>query len=256
VPLLQPPSVKTREFAAELGLLNAHIAVVAAYGQILTEQLLAIPRLGMINVHASLLPRYRGAAPIHRAIIAGEPSTGVTIMRMVRALDAGPMIAAEHVAIGQDDTSVELEDRLARLGAGLLVRALDDIAAGRARETPQDDSAATYAPRLSKDDSRVDWHRPALEIHNLIRGLHPWPHAVTFAGGGRLILHRSRPSGATSAQAPGTILEAAGDRLSIATADGALDLLEIQAEGKRPMRVREFLAGHPLTPGTRLQPSP
>ena len=256
VPVLQPPSVKTLEFAAELGLLNADIAVVAAYGQILTGQLLAIPRLGMINVHASLLPRYRGAAPIHRAIIAGEPSTGVTIMRMVRALDAGPMIAAEHVVIGQDDTSVELEDRLARLGAGLLVRALDDIAAGRAHETPQDDSAATYAPRLSKDDSRVDWHRPALEIHNLIRGLHPWPHAVTFAGGSRLILHRSRPSGGTSAQAPGTILEAAGDRLSIATADGALDLLEIQAEGKRPMRVREFLAGHPLTPGSRVQPSP
>ena len=256
VPVLQPHVVKTGEFAEELSALNADIAVVAAYGQILTEQLLAIPRLGMINVHASLLPRYRGAAPIHRAIIAGESTTGVTIMRMVRALDAGPMIATEQVAIGHDDTSVDVEDRLARVGAARLVRTLDDIAAGRAHETAQDDSAATYAPRLSKDDGRVDWNRPAVDIHNLIRGLHPWPHAVTFSAGSRLILHRSHPSGATSTQAPGTILEASGDRLSIATGGGVLDLLEIQAEGKRPMRVREFLAGHPLTPGTRLLPSP
>jgi methionyl-tRNA formyltransferase len=256
VPVLQPAAVKTREFAAELGGLGADIAVVAAYGQILTEQLLAIPRHGMINVHASLLPRYRGAAPIHRAIIAGEASTGVTIMRMVRALDAGPMIAAERVDIGDDDTSVTVEDRLAHLGAGLLVRVLDDIAAGRAHETPQDDSTATYAPRLSKDDGRVDWGRPARDLHNLIRGLHPWPHAVTFAEGARIILHRSHPTDRASTETPGTILEASGDRLTIATGDGTLDLLEIQAEGKRPMRTREFLAGHPLAPGTRLQPSP
>jgi len=256
IPILQPAAVKTREFAAELGGLAADIAVVAAYGQILTEQLLAIPRLGMINVHASLLPHYRGAAPIHRAIIAGDFSTGVTIMRMVRALDAGAMIATQRVEIGEDDTSVDLEDRLARLGAGLLARTLDEIAAGRAHETPQDDSAATYAPRLSKDDGRVDWSRNALEIHNLIRGLHPWPHAVTFVRGVRLILHRSHPTGRTSTDAPGTILEAAADRLTIATGDSALDLLEIQAEGKRPMHIREFLAGHPLTLGTRLQPSP
>jgi methionyl-tRNA formyltransferase len=256
VPVLQPQVVKTGEFTTELSALNPDIAVVAAYGQILTEQLLAIPRFGMINVHASLLPRYRGAAPIHRAIIAGESTTGVTIMRMVRALDAGPMIATEQIAIGQDDTSVDVEDRLARTGAALLVRTLDDIAAGRAHETPQDDSAATYAARLSKDDSRVDWNRPARDIHNLIRGLHPWPHAVTFLAGSRLILHRSQPSHAASTPTPGTILDASGDRLSIATGSGVLDLLEIQAEGKRPMRVREFLAGHPLTPGARLQPSP
>jgi len=166
------------------------------------------------------------------------------------------MIATEHVTIGQDDTSIDLEDRLARVGARLLVRTLDDIASGRAAETPQDDSSATYAPRLSKDDGRVDWSRQALEIHNLIRGLHPWPHAVTFAGSGRIILHRSRPAGGIATEPPGTILEASGDRLSVATGGAVLDLLEIQAEGKRPMRVREFLAGHPLTPGTRFQPSP
>jgi len=255
VPVLQPASVKTQEFAAELEAFATDIAVVAAYGQILTERILKIPRLGMINVHASLLPRYRGAAPIHRAIIDGEASTGVTIMRMVRALDAGPMIAAERVAIGEHETSVELEAELGRVGAALLVRTIDDIAAGRAHEVAQDDSAATYAPRLTKDDGRVDWSRPASQIHNLIRGLHPWPHAVTFAAGHRLILHRSRTSGGTSERAPGTILEAAGDRLSVATGEGILDLVEIQAEGKRPMSVREFLAGHPLAPGTLLQAS-
>jgi len=254
VPVLQPQSVKTGDFAAQLAALSADIGVVAAYGHILTEPLLATPRLGMINVHASLLPRYRGAAPVHRAVIDGEAATGVTIMRMVRALDAGPMIASERVPIGGDDTSVELEDRLAHTGATLLARTLDDIAVGRAHEAPQDDTAATYAPRLSKDDGRVDWTAPALKIHNLIRGLHPWPHAVTFAGTDRLILHRSRPVDTAASSLPGTIVAASGDRLSVATGEGTLDLVEIQVEGKRPMHVREFLAGRPLSVGTLLHP--
>ena len=252
--VLQPESARAAEFVAALSALQADIGIVAAYGQILTEQVLNAPRLGMINVHASLLPRYRGAAPIHRAIIQGETETGITIMRMVRALDAGPMIATERVAIGANETSVELEERLARTGATLLVRTLDDIVAGRARETPQDDAAATYAPRLQRDDGRVDWEKSALHIHNLIRALHPWPHATTFVDGDRLILHRSTPSLHTSAAAPGTVLIAAGDHLSIATGDGTLDVLELQAEGKRPMRVREFLAGRPLPVGTRFRP--
>jgi len=253
--VLQPPSVKTAEFAGELSALQADIGVVAAYGQILTQQILSTPRLGMINVHASLLPRYRGAAPVHRAVIAGDTVTGVTIMRMVKALDAGPMLAVERVPIGAEQTSEELEQQLARAGARLLVATLDDIAAGRDQETPQDDTLATYAPRLTKDDGRIDWNWPAVRIHNLIRGLHPWPHAVTFAGGTRLILRRSRPAHTESAGAPGTILEASGARLRVATGDGTLNLLEIQAEGKRPMAVRDFLAGHPLTPGARLQPT-
>jgi len=254
VPVLQPPSVKTNEFAAQLAALNADIGVVAAYGQILTEPLLATPRLGMVNVHASLLPGYRGAAPVHRAVINGDAATGVTIMRMVRALDAGPMIASERVPIGGDVMSVELEDRLAHTGAALLGRTLDEIATGRAHETPQDDTAATYAPRLSKDDGRVDWTAPASKIHNLIRGLHPWPHAVTFAGTERLILHRSPTAETTASGRPGTIVLASGDRLSVATGDGTLDLVEIQVEGKRPMHVREFLAGRPLPVGTLLHP--
>ena len=254
LPVLQPESVKTNEFAGQLTATTPDIAVVAAYGQILTERLLSTPSLGMINVHASLLPRYRGAAPVHRAIINGEALTGVTIMRMVKALDAGPMIAAESLAIDDDDTSVELEHRLATMGAGLLARVLDDLAADRARETPQDDTAATYAPRLTKDDGRVDWTRPARDVHNQIRGLHPWPHAVTFAGTDRIILHRSRRVAETSGKTPGTVVVASGDRLSVATGDGTLDLLELQVEGKRPMQTREFLAGRPLTVGTQLHP--
>jgi len=252
LPVLQPESVKTAEFVGQLADATPDVGVVAAYGQILTEKLLSTPRLGMINVHASLLPRYRGAAPVHRAIIDGETTTGITIMRMVRALDAGPMMAATRVPIGIDQTSVELEESLAHLGAGLLVRALDDVAAGRGQEIPQENAAATYAPRLTKDDGRVDWTQSALRVHNLIRGLHPWPHAVTFAGSDRLILHRSRPSTGTSGKTPGTVLAASGEALSIATGDGTLDLLEIQVEGKRPMRVREFLAGRPLAVGTLL----
>jgi methionyl-tRNA formyltransferase len=254
LPVLQPESVKTAQFAAELAALEADIAVVAAYGQILTERLLSIPPLGMINVHASLLPRYRGAAPVHRAIIDGETTTGVTIMRMVKALDAGPMIAVESVSIGKDDTSVELEERLARVGAALLARSLDSMAANRAHEIPQDDLAATYAPRLTKDDGRIDWSRPAVHIHNVIRGLHPWPHAVTFAGTDRLILHRSRPAAGSSTKTPGTVLAASGDQLAVATGEGTLELVEIQVEGKRPMQTREFLAGRPIAVGTLLHP--
>ncbi len=253
--VLQPQSVKTADFATALAALNADLAVVAAYGQILTEQLLTTPRLGMINVHASLLPKYRGAAPVHRSIIDGDAETGVTIMRVVKALDAGPMIAVERVPIALDQTSDEVERDLARLGAALLLRAVGDIAGGRSQETPQDDSHATYAPRLTKDDGRVDWSWPAARIHNLIRGLHPWPHATTFAGVARLILHRSHPFSDTSGLAPGTILEAGADHIRVATGDGVLDLLEVQAEGKRPLPAREFLAGHPLAPGTVLRPS-
>ncbi len=253
--VLQPESVKAPGFASQLRAFDADIAVVAAYGQILTQQLLDIPRLGMVNVHASLLPRYRGAAPVHRAVINGDTETGVTIMKMVKALDAGPMLSAERVAIGAEQTSDELERELARVGAALLVRTLDDIAAGRVHETPQDDSAATYAPRLTKDDGRVDWRWPAGRIHNLIRGLHPWPHVSVLAGGKRLILHRSRPAPEMSAGTPGTILEATPERIRVATGSGTLDLLELQAEGRRPMPVRDFLAGHPLTPGTTLQPA-
>ena len=269
LPLLQPERMKDQAFLDDLAAWRADLGVVAAYGRILTDAILAIPRLGMINVHASLLPRYRGAAPVHRAVIADEHSTGVTIMRVVKALDAGPMLAKEHRAIGADETSEEVERDLARIGSRLLVAVVDQIARGHAREEAQDDTAATYAHRLTKDDGVIDWHWPALRVHNLIRGLHPWPHAFSVLHGKRVILRRSAvdtpgppepglhtEAGRVPLDLPGTILEADGDRLIVITGEGRLRIVEIQAEGKRPMSAREFLAGHRLTAGDRFTAAP
>jgi methionyl-tRNA formyltransferase len=254
VPVLQPDSLKDAAFLTAFGAVQADLGVVAAYGKILTDALLATPRLGMINVHASLLPRYRGAAPIHRAVIAGDRETGITIMRVVKALDAGPMLASARCDIGPDDTSEDLEQRLAGIGAELAVSTIDRLLAGDVREMPQDDLQATYAKRLTKEDGVVDWSRPALQIHDLIRGLYPWPHAFTFFEGRRLILLRSRVTETRTDGVPGTILEANGDRLVIAAGAGAVEIAELQAEGKRPLPTREFLAGHPLPAGAVLRP--
>jgi methionyl-tRNA formyltransferase len=269
LPVLQPERMKDPAFLDALAAWNADLGVVAAYGRILTETILAIPRLGMINVHASLLPRYRGAAPVHRAVIAGELSTGVTIMRVVKALDAGATIVKEHRPIGADETSEEVERALARIGARLLVAVVDLMARNNAVEWPQNDAEATYAHRLTREDGVIDWNWPAARVHNLIRGLHPWPHAFSFLHGKRFILRRSAIDtpgpkgpglqtdvGRVLPDPPGTILEAEGDRLIVATGDGLLRLVEIQAEGKRPMNVREFLAGHRLTAGDRFTSAP
>jgi methionyl-tRNA formyltransferase len=251
LPVLQPERLTDAGFLDAFDRLEADLGVVAAYGKILTDRVLAGPRLGLINVHASLLPRYRGAAPVHRAVINGEAETGVTIMRMVKALDAGPMLATVKQPIGPEDTSEDVERDLARAGAALLVSTLDAIATGPVAESPQDDAAATYAPRLTKTDGITDWTKPADRIHDLIRGLYPWPHAFTFHRGRRLILLRSTlpAKGSGGGFVPGTILEAQGNRLHIATGRGVLAVTGIQAEGKRPMTPREFLAGHRLTAG-------
>jgi methionyl-tRNA formyltransferase len=257
--LLQPDRLKDPAFLEHVRSLHADLGVVAAYGKILTDDLLATPRLGMINVHASLLPKYRGAAPVHRAVMAGDRETGITIMRVVKALDAGPMLAAVRRAIGPDERSDTVESDLARLGADLLVTSVDDLAAGRAVETLQDATQATYAHRLTKDDGVVEWSRPAAAIHNQIRGLHPWPHASAYANGRRLILLRSEvplTSHAVARHVPGTVVEAHGDQLTVGTGDGLLRVVEIQPEGKRPMTAREFLAGRPLAAGDHLTPAP
>ena len=254
LPILQPARLKDPAFVDALRAFHSDLGVVAAYGRILTDEVLAITRLGMINVHASLLPAYRGAAPVHRAVIAGETETGVTIMRVVKALDAGPMLALARRTIDPDDTSDAVEQDLARIGAALLVRSVDDLTAGTAVDTPQDDAAATYAHRLTKDDSRIDWSESAAAIHNRIRGLHPWPHAAAFINGRRVILLRSSID-AGDVREPGTVLEAHGDRLTVATGNGVLRLIALQPEGKRPMAVRDFLAGRPLSPGDRFTPT-
>jgi methionyl-tRNA formyltransferase len=252
LPVLQPVRLKDQEFVDRLKALQPDLGVVAAYGRILTDEVLAIPRLGMVNVHASLLPRYRGAAPVHRAIIAGDAETGVTIMRVVKALDAGPMLAKAVRPIYPNETSEQLEHDLAKIGGRLLVSTVDSMAAGSVQETPQDDRQATYAHRLTKDEGLIDWRWPAERIHNLIRGLHPWPHAYTFLGPQRFILLVSTWSGdAVPRDPPGTILNASGGQLEVATGCGALHIVEIRPEGKRGMGVREFLAGHRLERGDR-----
>jgi len=252
-PVLQPVSATAPEFARQFADLRADIGVVAAYGQILSQDILNTPRLGMINVHASLLPRYRGAAPINRAVINGDTETGVTIMRMVRALDAGPMLSRRVVSIGPEQTSDELERELATIGAALLIDTIDGV--GSLVETPQDAASATYAPKLTRADGVIDWNWPATRIHNSIRGLHPWPHVRVLANGTPLILHRSRPSADRSEQPPGTVVDASGDRIRVATGDGMLDLVQLQPANGRPMSARDFLAGRPLAPGTVLVPS-
>jgi len=256
LPVLQPTRLKDEETLAQLRALRADLGVVAAYGRILPEALLAIPRLGLINVHASLLPAWRGAAPIHRAVIAGDRETGVTIMRVVKELDAGAMLARAAVEIGPDDTSAQLEARLAPLGAALLVDTLAPLEAGTLVEVPQDSARATYAARLTREESPIDWARPAAEVHNRVRGLQPWPTALCAVEGRRVAVLASRPeswpAGRPHAE-PGTVLEARADRFLVACGGAsALALLTLQPEGRRAMGVRDYLAGHRLVAGTRL----
>jgi len=254
IPLLQPERLGDAGFLDAFGAWNADIGVVAAYGRILSERVLAIPRLGMINVHASLLPKYRGAAPVHRAVIAGERETGVTIMRVVKALDAGPMMLTDTRPIGPEETSDAVERDLAELGARLLVRALDELAAGISVEMPQDETRATYAHRLTKEEGLLNWSATAEHLHNRIRGLYPWPHAYSFLKGKRIILLASSWSTDATSHAPGTITAVDADGLTVATGGGILRLRRLQAEGKRPMTVRDFLGGHPVAPGDHFEP--
>src|SRR5262245_42530709 len=256
IPVLQPGTLKDQQAVSDIAALGADIGVVAAYGKILTESILQTPPLGMVNVHASLLPRHRGAAPVHRAVIAGDSQTGVTIMRVVKALDAGPMLATVHRSIDPDETSEDVERDLARRGADLLVTTLDRLAHGPIHEEAQDDSHATHASRLTKEDGLVDWTRSAVHVHNLIRGLYPWPHAYTFWGDRRLILLRSSPSSGTTHAEAGVVIAAHSEELRVAAGDGHLQILELQAEGKRAMSARDFLAGNYIEPGDRFASHP
>jgi methionyl-tRNA formyltransferase len=278
LPVLQPERLKDPAFLQSLGALRADLGVVAAYGRIIPENIINTPRLGLINVHASLLPRYRGAAPIQRAVMAGDGETGVTIMRIVKELDAGTMFAKLVRQIPLDATSGDVERDLAAAGARLLVAVVNALAAGTAREEPQDDSLVTYAPKITREEAAIDWTRSALAIHNQVRGLSPWPRASTSLAGARIIVSRTWPEGVAGTQVParhtgmgiagtavpalqaaahsgvphpGTIVEAAGEAIRVATGEGVLSMLELQPEGKRVMTAREFLAGHAVRPGMR-----
>ncbi len=242
--VLQPERLKTDETLSQLRALNADIGVVAAYGKILPQVLLDIPAGGLVNVHASLLPRWRGAAPIHRAIQAGDRVTGVTIMRVVLALDAGPMLSRVEIPIDTNITSEALEVQLGDAGATLLVETLNRMAISTLDEAPQDETLVTYAKKIERADGDIDWTKSAREIHNQIRSLHPWPMASAMFGGKRVILRSSvvHPDGGTGLL-PGTIVEADGDMLRVATGAGLLRLTSIQVEGGRPQSAREFING-------------
>lgn len=254
VAVLQPERLGDGAFPAALSALGADLGVVAAYGRLLPDAVLSTPRLGTINIHPSLLPKYRGAAPVARAILAGETGTGVTIMRLVREMDAGPTFAQRGRPVAAHETSGEVEADLARMGADLLLEVIEALAAGRATERAQDHAAATHAPRLSREDGAIDWRATAAAIHDRVRGLQPRPAAFGVFDGARHLIHRTAVEGAAAAdpQPPGSIVEASGDRLIVATGDGgAVAIHEIQPEGRRRLATRAFLAGHRWSRGQR-----
>lgn len=259
LPVVQPDRLRTPETLAVLTALQADLAVVAAYGRILPEALLGVPRLGMINVHASLLPRWRGAAPVHRAILAGDVETGVTIMRVVQALDAGPMLAARATPIDPAETSAELEVRLADLGATLLIDVVDRLADGPVSETPQDERLVTYAARLERGESPLDWRLPATQVHDRIRGLQPWPQASSGWHGRRVVLKRSRLPSASedgTSVAPGTIAAIEADGLLVGTGMGLIRVESLQMEGAAPVDARAWASGQRARAGDRFDPLP
>jgi methionyl-tRNA formyltransferase len=241
--------------AAREALLKAapDVMVVAAYGLILPQWVLDLPRLGCLNIHASLLPRWRGAAPIHRAIEAGDAQTGVTIMQMDAGLDTGDMLLTETVSIGATDTTGSLHDRLAELGGRLIVEALELAACGGLRPDPQPAEGVTYAAKIDKAESTIDWHQPATAIERRSRAFSPAPGLVTALNGEAIKVWRvAAEEGADRAATPGQVLSAGAQGIRVATGDGALNLLELQRAGGKRLPAREFLQGFSLAPGQRL----
>jgi methionyl-tRNA formyltransferase len=249
---IQPKSLKTREFEDHVRSLKPDFLIVAAFGHILTQSILSLPRIGTINVHASLLPKYRGAAPINWAIINGEKETGVTTMLMDKGLDTGHILLTAKEPITAEDTAATLHDRLAVLGANLLVKTLDAFANDTIRPVAQDHSQATYAPMLSKHDGRIDWNKPAETLEPLIRGMTPWPGAYTFHGNKRLKIFKAKSIARNVKQPPGSVLKSFPDELQIATAKGALSVVEIQGPSGKHLFIKDFLRGYKIPPGTIL----
>ena len=249
IPVYQPQTLREPAAQAELAALQADLMVVVAYGLILPQAVLDLPRLGCINSHASLLPRWRGAAPIQRAIEAGDGESGVTVMQMEAGLDTGPMLLKVSTPITAEDTGGTLHDRVAALGSQAVVRAVEALAAGTLQLEPQDDALATYAHKLSKDEARIDWRRPAVELERLVRAFNPWPICHTTLGGEALKVHAAR-LGAGQGE-PGHILEASRNGLTVACGEGALSLTRLQLPGGKPLdfadlynsRREQFAAG-------------
>jgi methionyl-tRNA formyltransferase len=252
IPVLTPKTLRSEDAQSAFRAHNADAAVVVAYGLILPKPILEATRLGCMNVHASLLPRWRGAAPINRAIMAGDAETGVAVMRMEEGLDTGPVGMAERVRIGADATAGELHDMLARLGADVMGRALGGLERGALKFTPQPELGVTYAAKIDKAETRIDWSRPWQEVHNHCRGLSPFPGAWFEIGSGKEVVRVKvlRTTRGEGSGVPGTMLD---DRMNVACGEGAVRLLELQRAGRQPMRAEEFLRGTELPAGTVLR---
>jgi methionyl-tRNA formyltransferase len=249
----QPSSAQGDGFIATCFNPDPDLLVVVAYGNILPATVVSRLALGAVNVHASLLPHYRGAAPIQWAIINGDSHTGVTTMRMDAGMDTGDILLTDRTSIRPDDTAATLHDRLAAMGAELLVHTLDRMATGDIEPIPQDDSQATYAPLLKKKNGEIDWHRSATAIERLIRGMTPWPGAYTFQEGQRLKIFRAAVALSTSDVTPGTVVKGFADELRVATGEGMLSILELQGASGKRLPIADYLRGHPIPPGTVLK---
>ncbi len=240
--VIQPRRVRDPGSIAAIRAMEPEVIIVAAYGQILPKELLDVPAHGCLNVHASLLPAYRGAAPISWAIINGEERTGITIMQMDEGMDTGAILLQKEIAIAPDDTAGTLSEKLSLLGGGLVVEALELLARGSLRPTAQDEASATLAPLLKKADGRIDWNLPARSIHNRVRGLSPWPGAFSVLDGKMIkIIGTAVEDGK---EEPGMLVGKGGSALAAGTGSGLLRILVLQPEGKRPMSAEEFLRGH------------
>ncbi|MDD2499691.1 MAG: methionyl-tRNA formyltransferase [Geobacter sp.] len=250
IPVHQPPKVRAPEVIEQIRELQPDLIVVVAFGQILPKALLEIPPHGCVNVHASLLPRYRGAAPLNWCIVNGETETGVTTMLMDVGLDTGPMLLKKATPISLNEDIQSLHDRMSQMGAELLGETLDGLKAGQITPAPQDDSQSCYAPLLKKEHGQIDWQKPAVAIHNQIRGLATWPGTVTFLDGAALKLYRSATGGGVGT--PGTVINAGKDGIEVACGQGSLIIKELQAAGSKRMEAASFLAGHPVAVGTLL----
>jgi methionyl-tRNA formyltransferase len=256
IPVHQPETLRDPRIREELARLVPDLIVVAAYGKLLPRAILELPAHGCINVHASLLPRHRGAAPIQWALLEGDATTGVTIMQMNAGLDEGDILVQRTEPVASTDTSATLGARLAQLGARALIETIDGLKAGRITPRPQDSSRATLAPRIQKDAGRIDWSEPAARLERKVRAFQPWPTAYTSLGGRQLkILHAmvSAPAARGEASQPaGTVTASTADGITVATGDGSLILLVVQLEGRKALPAADFLRGHPVAPGTVL----